>query len=144
MHTSGSCFCGATGWEAEVDPNMVGLCHCRDCQITSGGAFRMSTSVDPKTFRFTKGTPKTFDKTADSGKVRRMAFCGDCGTHLCSMPTDPNEEGAFISVRLATSKDFAKFKPIAELYCDSKVAWMPELEGTIKFAAMPDMTARES
>jgi hypothetical protein len=137
MHTSGSCFCGAIEWEADIDPNMVGLCHCRDCQIFSGSAFRLSGG-NPSEFKITKGTPKYFMKPADSGKVRRMAFCGDCGTHLASLPPEGEEEGNYISIRLATSKDFAKLKPMAEIFCDSKLAWMPELDGTMRFPQMPE------
>lgn len=136
MHTTGSCFCGAIEWEAEIDENVLGVCHCRDCQIFSGSAFRMSGG-NPQGFKFTKGTPKFFDKKADSGKVRRMAFCGDCGTHLASMPPLDEEEGNYISIRLATSKDFSQMKPMAEIYCDSKLGWMPEIEGTTKFPKMP-------
>ena len=136
MHTTGSCFCGAIEWEADVDENAVGICHCRDCQIFSGSAFRLSGGNAPE-FNITKGTPKYFDKPADSGKVRRMAFCGDCGTHLASLPPVGEEEGNYISIRLTTSKDFDKFKPIGELFCDSKLDWMPEIEGTIKFPKMP-------
>ena len=136
MHVHGSCFCGAIAWEAEIDPVRVGICHCRDCQIFSGSAYRVASMVAPNDFRFTKGTPKSFDKTADSGKVRRMAFCGDCGTHLASMPTE-SEEGAFVSVRLATSPDIGELKPIAELFCDSKLPWQPELADTLKFPRMP-------
>jgi len=135
MHTTGSCFCGAVEWEAEIDETVLGVCHCRDCQVFSGSAFRMSGG-NPQNFRFTKGAPKFFDKKADSGKVRRMAFCGDCGTHLASLPPE-GEDDSFVSIRLATSKDFAQMKPMAEIYCDSKAAWMPEIEGTLKFPKMP-------
>jgi hypothetical protein len=137
MHTAGGCFCGALEYEAEVDDTRVGVCHCRDCQIFSGSAFRMAAVVEPSSFRFTKGTPKLFDKTADSGKVRRMAFCGDCGTHICSLPVHASELGAFVSLRVATSRDFAKIKPTGELWCRSKVAWLPEIKGTLKFDGQP-------
>lgn len=138
MHTTGSCFCGAIEWEAEIDPNMVAVCHCRDCQIFAGSAFRMSGG-NPSNFEFTKGTPKVFEKTADSGNVRRMAFCGNCGTHLASMPMDDAAGASYIAIRLATCKDFDQLKPVAEIYCDSKVAWQPELEGTLKFPRDPQM-----
>ena len=137
MQLTGSCFCSAVEWEAEVDTNRIGLCHCRDCQIISGGAFRMSSAVDPKKFRFSKGSPREFEKTADSGSVRKMVFCGECGTHLCSMPADTEKEGAFVSIRLATSPDFSKLNPIAELFCDSRVPWLPDIGGTLKFPRMP-------
>ena len=74
--------------------------------------------------------PKYFDKTADSGSVRRMAFCGECGTHLCSLP---EEEGSFLSIRVATSYQFSNMKPTAQIYCLSRVDWMPAMAGTVEF-----------
>ena len=136
MHTTGACYCGAIEWEAEIDENAVGICHCRDCQIFSSSAFRMSGG-NPTAFKFTKGTPKYFDKLADSGKVRRMAFCSDCGTHLGSFPPLGEEEGNYMSLRLATSKDFDKLKPMAEIFCDSRVSWLSPLEGSMQFPGMP-------
>jgi hypothetical protein len=40
MHIDGACHCGKITYEAEVDPEAVGICHCTDCQTLSGTAFR--------------------------------------------------------------------------------------------------------
>ncbi len=137
MNITGGCFCGDLRYEADIADSPVGVCHCRDCQIFSGSAFRTSCAVAPEKFRLTQGEPKYFDKTSDSGKVRRMMFCGNCGTHLCSMPT-VEEEGSFVSIRIATAEQFAELTPMAELFCDSKVSWMPDLQNTFQFAGMPE------
>ena len=39
MKVTGGCFCSAIRYEAEVDENMVIICHCTDCQINSGTAY---------------------------------------------------------------------------------------------------------
>jgi hypothetical protein len=39
-------------YEAEVDPGVVRVCHCTDCQKLTGRAFRTSISSLPGTFRF--------------------------------------------------------------------------------------------
>ena len=36
MHITGGCFCGEITYEADIDENAVGVCHCRDCQILAG------------------------------------------------------------------------------------------------------------
>lgn len=133
MHISGSCFCGLIAYEAELDESGIGICHCRDCQIFSGSAFRTSGIVSQQDFRITKGSPKYFDKTADSGAVRRMAFCGECGTHLCSLPL---EEGGFVSIRVASCHEFEQLKPAAEIYCSSRVPWLSGFEGSVEFEGM--------
>ena len=66
-----------------------------------------------------------------------MAFCANCGTHLCSLPADADSEGAFVSIRIATSDAFTELKPAFEIFCDSRVAWLDALDGTIEFPRMP-------
>ena len=137
MKLQGGCFCGELAYEAEVDENRVGVCHCRDCQVMSGSAFRTSAMTAPANFRVTRGSPKHFDKVADSGKTRRMLFCGTCGTHLVSLPT-VEEEGSFVSVRVATADQFHQLRPVAELYCSSRVPWLDDMPGAMQFTGMPE------
>ena len=40
MKVRGRCHCGEITYEAEVKPGTVNVCHCRDCQMLSGTAFR--------------------------------------------------------------------------------------------------------
>lgn len=138
MKITGQCFCGSVAYEATIDEQRVGICHCRDCQIFSGSAFRMSCVVEPAGFRFTSGTPRHFSKVADSGKARRMAFCERCGTHLCSMPEDPAEADGYVSIRLSTSNEFHRLRPVVEIFCDSRVPWLTALDGARQFPRMPE------
>jgi hypothetical protein len=134
MNISGSCFCGLVEYEAELAEAGVGICHCRDCQIFSGSAFRTSGITPQHNFRITKGSPQYFSKVADSGAVRRMVFCGECGTHLCSLPAE--EKGGFASIRVASSREFYQMKPVTEIFCASRVPWFSGLEDTVEFAGM--------
>ncbi|MCB1690833.1 MAG: GFA family protein [Halioglobus sp.] len=136
MKITGSCFCGLIEYEAELEGEGIGICHCRDCQIFSGSAFRTSGMVSPQRFRFTRGEPKIFAKVADSGAVRRMAFCGECGTHLCSLPEETEEERGYVSIRVASSHQFHQLKPVAELFCASRVSWLSDQEGAAQFDGM--------
>ncbi len=69
MHIDGACHCGSISFSAEIDPARVVVCHCSDCQILSGSAFRMSvvTLIECLTAR---GEPRRYVKTADSGAKR--------------------------------------------------------------------------
>ncbi len=40
MKIDGACHCGNISYEAEIDPENVAICHCVDCQILSGSAYR--------------------------------------------------------------------------------------------------------
>ena len=133
---NGQCFCGAVCWEAEIEEQYIGICHCRDCQVFSGGAFRMSGITPPAAFRFTAGEPRRYAKRGDSGAIRVMRFCGECGTHLCSQPEE-SEDGAFVSIRLSTSLQFGQLRPAMEIFCDSRVPWLTPIEGAGRFPGMP-------
>jgi len=137
MHINGGCFCGAITFETEIEESRIGVCHCRDCQILSGSAFRMSAAATPGSVKITKGTPASFEKPTDSGNPRRLSFCDKCGTHLFAEPLDAELEGAFTTIRLAACDQFDQLTPVAALYCDRRVSWLPEIEGTISFPKMP-------
>ncbi|MEM6579821.1 MAG: GFA family protein [Pseudomonadota bacterium] len=137
MKTSGACFCGAITYTATINEDFVGVCHCRDCQIFGGSAFRMVALAKPDEFKITHGEPKYFDKMSATGNTRRMVFCGECGTHLCSLPPEPISENSFVSIRISTSNDFAQLKPVAEIYCESRVDWLTPMDNALQFERMP-------
>ena len=82
MKIDGGCHCGAIAYEAEIDPETVGICHCTDCQQLTGTAFRVTVFAPEENFRLTRGTPKVYVKTAESGNKRAQAFCAECGSHI--------------------------------------------------------------
>ncbi len=45
MKIDGRCHCGEITFEADVDPTALGICHCTDCQMLSGSAFRTTFSA---------------------------------------------------------------------------------------------------
>ena len=55
MKVDGRCHCGATEFEAEVQPGTISICHCTDCQTHSGSAYRANIPADAAGFRLTKG-----------------------------------------------------------------------------------------
>ena len=79
MKVRGQCHCGAIRYEAEVEPGTVNICHCRDCQMMTGSAFRAAVSVAADQFRVVTGKPREYIKVADSGAKRVHAFCETCG-----------------------------------------------------------------
>ncbi len=142
MRITGGCYCGELRYQADITGAPVALCHCRDCQIFGGSAFRLACAVRPDRFEITQGDPKYFEKTADSGRVRRMVFCGTCGTHIGSAPAQSGPRD-FFSIRVSTAEQFGELVPSGEVYCRSKLAWMPDLDGTVQYPAMPGPSPSE-
>jgi hypothetical protein len=125
MKIQGGCHCGFITYEAEVDPEGVGICHCTDCQTMSGSAFRVVVPSKSADFKLLTGKPKTYVKTAESGNKRAQVFCPECGTHLyATSPTDPN---AVIGIRAGTTKQRGQLTPKRQVWCRSQIGWLSDL-----------------
>ena len=125
MNVTGGCFCGHITYQATVDPAQVYICHCTDCQRHSGAAYGVVVGVPGGQFQLLTGTLKTFNKIADSGNVRVLAFCPECGTRIHATP-DGNPDG-FMGLRLGTVNERAQLKPVAQAFCDSAQDWVMDL-----------------
>ena len=53
MKIDGACHCGYISVEGEADPEKTTVCHCTDCQVGTGSAFRVNVPVPGATFRYT-------------------------------------------------------------------------------------------
>ncbi len=124
MRIDGHCHCGRISFEAEVDPAAVRLCHCTDCQMLSGSAFRANVSTSVADFVLRSGTPKTYVKTADSGARRRHAFCADCGTPVYACAVDDPQS---YSLRLGTITQRAALTPQRQMWRRSALPWIDAL-----------------
>ena len=114
MRIDGGCHCGELAYEATIDPAKVGICHCSDCQILSGCAFRTAVHVAAEDFNLLRGVPRTYQKTGGSGKPRIMAFCGTCGTQLYGVGV--GRDAGTLSLRVATARQRAVLRPRREIW----------------------------
>lgn len=124
MKIDGSCFCGKITFKAEVDPESVTVCHCTDCQVLTGSAFRLTIRATAANVSFS-GEPQTFLKIADSGRRRRHGFCGSCGTPLFA--TEPDEPLVY-AFRVGTIRQRSEFRPKRQLWVRSKLPWLSQIE----------------
>ena len=133
MKIDGGCHCGAIRYEADIDPDKVTICHCTDCQTLSGSAFRTVVPAPKAGFRITKGQPKIYVKTADSGNKRVQSFCAECGTPIYSSAV---EDPPVYSIRLGTARQRAQLMPRVECFRRSALGWTGA-PGSKRFDAMP-------
>lgn len=126
MKVNGACHCGEIAFEAEVDPARVSICHCNDCQVLTGGAYRVSVPADAEHFNLLRGTPKVYLKaTADSGNKRRLAFCSTCGTPLLAYADTDKPDG--YNLRVGTLAQKADLPPKRRIWCKSELAWSQDV-----------------
>lgn len=125
MNITGGCFCGQITYAATIDPAQVFICHCTDCQRNSGTAYGVVVSVAPGQFHLSSGRLKTCDKVADSGNIRVLAFCPDCGTRIHA--TSKGDPQGFMGLRLGTVDQRAQLTPAAQVFCRSALGWVQDL-----------------
>jgi hypothetical protein len=125
MHVQGHCHCGQISYAADVDPADVSICHCTDCQMFTGSAYRVSVRTPVQSFRLLSGEPRTYIKTADSGARRIHAFCANCGTpvYASAIQNPPT-----YSLRVGCLQQRAELPPRKQIWCRSSVAWSANLE----------------
>lgn len=130
MKVDGICHCGRIRFEAEIDPASVTICHCTDCQVLSGSAFRTVALTRPGSFRLLSGSPRIYVKTADSGNKRQQAFCGDCGTPLYSAPH--GEEAKIHGLRVGSLRQREQLAPVRQIWYHSHLNWLDGLQDIAK------------
>jgi hypothetical protein len=131
MKVDGRCLCGYLSYEAEVDPDLASICHCADCQVLSGSAFRVTVPVINGAFKFLSGVPKTYVKTATSGSKRTLAFCPECGTSIYSKPADDKSD--YFGLRVGPLRQRDKLVPRVQYWCQSAQNWAGHIGDLPKF-----------
>jgi hypothetical protein len=120
MKIEGGCLCGKARYSADAEPAFVGVCHCKNCQKGTGGAFAIVVGV-PKPALSVQGKLQTFTGRGDSGKATYRRFCPECGSALI----DEVEIMPEVTMILAGTLDDAGWlKPSMEIYCDSAQPWV--------------------
>jgi hypothetical protein len=136
MHIDGRCHCGYITFEAEIDPETVGICHCTDCQAFSGAPYRVTVPARRENFKLLSGRPKAYVKTAESGNKRVQAFCPECGTHIyAAAPGDSPVYG----LRLGTIKQRAQLVPKRQIWHRSSLAWAQDIHAMPSIAKQPPL-----
>lgn len=132
MEITGSCHCGELKYKATVIPEKVGICHCNDCQVLSGSAFRTVVISTADSLVFTKGTPKIYIKIAESGNQRDQSFCGTCASPISASNhgNDPKIHG----IRLGTVDQRMKLTPTFQIWCGEAQPWVENFDSIPKIS----------
>ncbi len=135
MKIDGRCHCGFIAYRAETDPESAAICHCTDCQTHSATAYGVVAGVVEERFRLRTGTLKFFNKTADSGTIRALAFCPECGTRIYAKTV--GEGSTFFGLRVGTIRQREQLTPKVQAFYRSAQAWVADLSAIPTFEAMP-------
>ncbi|MEZ5833812.1 MAG: GFA family protein [Dongiaceae bacterium] len=140
MRIDGACHCGFITYEAEIDPAKVIICHCTDCQMLTGTAFRTVAMTREGTFRLLSGKLKYYVKTAESGTKRQQSFCPECGTPIFS--TTESDGPKVHAIRIGSIRQRALLVPGVQFWCRSAQRWLSDLASIPKIETQPGFTER--
>lgn len=131
---TGGCACGAVRYRCDEKPLVQAICHCRDCQRASGGAFGALFVVPTDRVSYETKTPKYWEKKADSGNTMQRGFCDNCGSPLSIYrPETP----AMTFLTAASLDNPELFQPQSEVWTSKASSWHPHCEHTKKFTDAP-------
>lgn len=123
---TGSCLCGAVSYEVDGPPAFTALCHCRHCQRQTGSAFSMVTGFAAQGYRQT-GTTRIFADKSENGRDLERHFCAVCGSPVLSR-IEPLPD--MVLIKSGTLDEFANLSPVVEVFCASRMAFLPAIDGT--------------
>src|SRR5260370_8294219 len=117
---TGGCACGAIRYEVSAEPIVMFNCHCRDCQLMTGGGYTPVFYVPAKAFKITKGTPKYYKTTSEMVGDNIRGFCPECASRLFGGKTDFGQ-----GITASSLDDPSLYKPHHEICTSDAQPWAP-------------------
>ncbi len=131
---TGGCACGAFRYECSTEPLFAWICHCRDCQRSTGGGGGVNVVFSKSAVRFIPQPPKYFERTGVSGQKTYRGFCPACGSPV-AVKADliPDIHG----ISAAGLDDPSWVKLVAHIWTSSAQPWDCMDPSLPKFATTP-------
>jgi hypothetical protein len=79
MEKTARCQCGKLSAVASGDAQMIGVCHCEDCQRRTGSVFGAGAYFRKEQVRL-EGARTVFAQKGSFVREKRFSFCPMCGT----------------------------------------------------------------
>lgn len=120
---SGGCQCGSIRYQLIGAPKMLYACHCSDCQKQSSSAFGMSLIMNRADVDLIRGGEqlKTWDTQGEDGRLKRCAFCPECGSRIYHA-SEPEDET--ISIKAGSLDETRWLRPVAHIWLQSAQPWL--------------------
>lgn len=134
----GSCSCGGVTVTAKGDPAMQLVCHCLNCQKSSGSGHNPIAAFASDRVEI-KGRTSSWSYVADSGGTATSIFCPTCGSPIGGTTTSVP---GITAVRVGVLEDSAFFAPQVAVYGKRKRAWDHDFPQNPLFDTMPPMAGK--
>jgi len=121
MFKTGGCNCGAVRYGLQEKPLFTHVCHCKQCQRSSGGAFNVSTVVLIQDLKIEDCTPDTHFVSGPTGNEYEVWGCDQCGCTIGGRSVSPSKE---MVLRPGTLDDISDLQPQAHIWVKEKQTWV--------------------
>ena len=118
MNLTGQCLCGAVQYAVEGDPLFVFLCHCHDCQQSSGSLVHFGVMVPESGFK-RQGEVRAYVTRGEGGREITREFCPICGSGVNNRLARAPD---MVVIKGGTLDDPTAVAPTFEVYARSKAS----------------------
>ena len=133
---SGGCLCGAVRYQLTGKLRPVILCHCKQCQ-RSTGSLMAATAVRTRNFRLVADGGLHWYRSSDHGQ---RGFCGRCGSTLFWQGRDDT----YLAIAAGTLDDDHGLTTVAHIFVADKGQYyqihdtLPQYESSGHGIAVPE------
>lgn len=113
---TGSCGCGAIGFEVRAPFELARYCHCHRCQKRTGTSCSANARVARDAVEIS-GAEHIRTYAPEGGQPKH--YCGECGGHVFSGPLDREK----IVIRLGAVDGDPGIRPEYRMWVSSAAAW---------------------
>lgn len=134
----GGCLCGGVRYEADAEPVLTAVCHCRQCQKQTSSAFSVLVALPKGSLRTEGRALAAFEDVGESGYPNVRRFCPECGSPIMSeVAATPDLEW----LKAGTLDDPSWLRPQMNMWCDSAQPWVSMDEAIPAFEGNPPLGA---
>lgn len=132
MHKiNGNCNCGAISFEITTDAiKTIVNCHCNLCRKMNGAAFSTYVAVLDAEFKLLQGVNNIRKHQVSTNAYKH--FCSACGTPIYNK--NHNKYNGITIIHFGVLNNITELKPLANIYCESKLAWLDNISTIQSFA----------
>lgn len=129
----GSCQCGGVRYQLLAAPDMVAVCHCKECQKLSTSAFSITALVKAESVKF-EGNLAHWQRSTDSGNISAAKFCPTCGNRIYHYNPEQPE---ILKLKPSNLSDTSIIQPTVHIWVSEKQDWYEIPEGMKVFQGQP-------
>lgn len=116
---NGSCLCGLISYQVSDTFSLFHLCHCTQCQKTTGSAHASNLFIDADKFSWITGEG-SLQRYDVPGRAISQAFCTTCG---CGMPYLSKSGSGKMVIPAGSLDDQVEITPSRHIFWEERANW---------------------